>query len=57
MEMVTSPTKKIMYKLLPFACFWSTRQQLNFVWHSGRGVVSSIGLTSRVQVQQSLIFT
>ena len=45
MQIVTSTPKEIIYKFLFFACFWSTRQQLIFGWHSGGGVVSSIGLS------------
>ena len=44
-------TKKIIHKFLLFACFWSARQQLKFGWYSGRGVISSIGLTSRAQAK------
>ena len=47
MQIVTSSPKKIMYKFLLFTCFWLARQQLNFGWRSGWGVISSIGLTSR----------
>ena len=49
MQIVTSSLKKIMYKFLLFVCFWSVRQQLSFVYHSDRGVVSSTGLSPRTQ--------
>ena len=46
MQIVTSPSKEILYKFLFFTCFWSPRQQLSFGQHFGGGVVSSIGLSS-----------
>ena len=39
MQIVTSSPKKIMYKFLLFTCFWLARQQLNFGWRSGWGVI------------------
>ena len=55
MQIVASPPKKIMYKFLLFVYFLSARQQLSFGQHSGRGVVLSIGLSSRVQVQTMVL--
>ena len=56
MQIVTTPPEKIIYKGLFFVCFCLARQQLSFVYHSSKGVVSSIGLSPRTQSKKSLIF-
>ena len=42
MQLMTSPSKKIMFKFLLLVCFWSLRLQLNFGCHTGRGVIQAL---------------
>ena len=51
MKIVISSPRKIMYKFLFAACFWSAWQQLNFGQHSGGGCVSRIGWSPRAHAK------